>query len=159
MRRRRRRGHYDPAVDALDRAIIHHLGRDGRMTNIELAERIRLSASQCLRRVRRLEQAGIITGYHAAIDPAAVGRGFEITVQVDMVIKDRATIEAFEARVVELDEVVECLRMFGTPDYVVRVAVADQEAYEAFYMNELADLPGVARLNSQFAMKAVKGPR
>jgi DNA-binding Lrp family transcriptional regulator len=146
-------------VDSVDRAIIGHLRRDGRVSNIDLAERIRLSPSQCLRRVRRLEAAGVITGYHAAIAPEAIGRGFEITVQVDMVIKDRATIEAFEARVVELDEIVECLRMFGTPDYLVRVAVADQSAYEAFYMRELADLPGVARLNSQFAMKAVKPGR
>ena len=146
-------------MDGLDRAIIDHLRRDGRMSNIDLAERIRLSPSQCLRRVRRLEAGGVITGYHAAIAPEAIGRGFEITVQVDMVIKDRATIEAFEARVVELDEIVECLRMFGTPDYLVRVAVADQSAYEAFYMRELADLPGVARLNSQFAMKAVKSGR
>jgi DNA-binding Lrp family transcriptional regulator len=146
-------------VDSLDRAIIDHLRRDGRMSNIELAERIRLSPSQCLRRVRRLEAGRVITGYHAAIAPEAIGRGFEITVQVDMVIKDRATIEAFEARVVELDEIVECLRMFGTPDYLVRVAVADQTAYESFYMRELADLPGVARLNSQFAMKAVKPGR
>lgn len=143
-------------MDDVDRAIIGLLVGDGRMSNIDLAERIRLSPSQCLRRVRRLEAGGVITGYHAAIDPAAIGRGFEVTVQVDMVIKDRATIEAFEARVAGLDEIVECLRMFGTPDYLVRVAVADQAAYEAFYMDELADLPGVARLNSQFAMKVVK---
>jgi DNA-binding Lrp family transcriptional regulator len=106
--------------------------------------------------VRSLERAGVIRGYHAEIDPAAVGRGFEVTVHVELTFKDRATVEAFEAGIAVLDEVVECRRMFGLPDYVVRVAVADQAAYEAFYMNRLAELPGLARVNSQFTMKTVK---
>jgi DNA-binding Lrp family transcriptional regulator len=143
-------------VDAIDRDILRLLREDGRLSNIELAARVRLSPSPCLRRVRALERAGVITGYSALIDPTAVGRGFQVIVLADMLIKDQATIEAFEARVQELDEVSECRRMFGTPDYLLRVAVADQAAYERFYMNHLADLPGVARLNSQFTMKAVK---
>jgi Lrp/AsnC family transcriptional regulator, leucine-responsive regulatory protein len=147
---------HDLPVDALDRAILRHLQADGRLTNVELAERVRLSPSQCLRRVRSLERAGVIRGYHAEIDPASVGRGFEVTVHVELTLKDRATVEAFEAGIAALDEVVECRRMFGLPDYVVRVAVADQAAYEAFYMNELAELPGLARVNSQFTMKMVK---
>jgi DNA-binding Lrp family transcriptional regulator len=106
--------------------------------------------------VRSLERAGVIRGYHADIDPAAVGRGFEVTVHVELTLKDRATVEAFEAGIGALDEVVECRRMFGLPDYVVLVAVADQAAYEAFYMNKLAELPGLARVNSQFTMKMVK---
>ena len=148
---------HDLPVDAaLDRAILRHLQADGRLTNVELAERVRLSPSQCLRRVRSLERAGVIRGYHAEIDPAAVGRGFEVTVHVELTLKDRATVEAFDAGIAALDEVVECRRMFGLPDYVVRVAVADQAAYEAFYMNQLAELPGLARVNSQFTMKMVK---
>jgi Lrp/AsnC family transcriptional regulator, leucine-responsive regulatory protein len=143
-------------VDDLDRAILRHLQLDGRLTNVELAERVRLSASPCLRRVRALERAGVIRGYHADIDPAAVGRGFEVTVHVELALKDRATVEAFEAGITALDEVVECRRMFGLPDYVLRVAVADQRAYERFYMNRLAALPGLARVNSQFTMKTVK---
>jgi DNA-binding Lrp family transcriptional regulator len=107
--------------------------------------------------VRALERAGVIRGYHADIDPAAVGRGFEVTVHVELTLKDRSTVEAFETGIAALDEVVECRRMFGLPDYVVRVAVADQGAYEAFYMNKLAELPGLARVNSQFTMKMVKG--
>ena len=141
---------------ALDRAILRHLQADGRLTNVELAERVRLSPSPCLRRVRALERAGVIRGYHADIDPAAVGRGFEVTVHVELTLKDRATVEAFETGIAALDEVIECRRMFGLPDYVIRVAVADQAAYEAFYMNELAELPGLARVNSQFTMKMVK---
>ena len=143
-------------MDAIDRAILRQLQADGRLTNVDLAERVRLSPSPCLRRVRALEQAGVILGYHADIDPAALGRGFEVTVHVELTLKDRATVEAFEAGIAALDEVVECRRMFGLPDYVVRVAVADQAAYEAFYMNQLAELPGLARVNSQFTMKLVK---
>ena len=137
-------------------AILRHLQADGRLSNVELAERVRLSPSPCLRRVRALEQAGVIRGYHAEIDPAAVGRGFEVTVHVELTLKDRTTVEAFETAIAALDDVVECQRMFGLPDYVIRVAVANQAAYETFYMNELAELPGLARVNSQFAMKVVK---
>jgi Lrp/AsnC family transcriptional regulator, leucine-responsive regulatory protein len=143
-------------MDAVDRAIIRELQSDARLTNVELAERVRLSPSPCLRRVRALERSGVIRGYHADIDPAAFGRDFEVTVHVELTIKDRATVEAFEAGVASFEEVLECRRMFGIPDYVIRVAVADQHAYEAFYMNKLAELPGLARVNSQFTMKMVK---
>jgi Lrp/AsnC family transcriptional regulator, leucine-responsive regulatory protein len=143
-------------MDAIDRAILRQLQADGRISNAELAERVRLSPSPCLRRVRALERAGVIRGYHADVDPGALGRGFEVTVHVELTLKDRATVEAFEAGIAGFDEVLECRRMFGLPDYVVRVAVADQEAYEAFYMNRLAELPGLARVNSQFTMKTVK---
>jgi Lrp/AsnC family leucine-responsive transcriptional regulator len=77
-------------------------------------------------------------------------------VHVELTLKDRATVEAFEAGVAAFDEVVECRRMFGVPDYVMLVAVADQTEYESFYMNKLAELPGLARVNSQFTMKMVK---
>ena len=143
-------------MDGLDRAILRHLQDDGRLTNVELAERVRLSPSPCLRRVRALERTGVVRGYHADIDPAAVGRGFEVTVHVELTLKDRATVEAFEAGIAAFEEVVECRRMFGLPDYVILVAVADQVAYETFYMNKLAELPGLARVNSQFTMKMVK---
>ena len=144
-------------MDATDRAIIHELTRDGRLANVELAERIALSPSACLRRVRALEEAGVIRGYRAEIDPAAVGRAFEITVLVELSVKDRATVEEFERRIAAMEAVLECRRMFGVPDYIIRVAVADTAAYEAFYMSELAELPGVGRVNSQFTMKLVKG--
>ena len=143
-------------MDSLDLAILRQLQADGRLTNVELAERVRLSPSPCLRRVRMLESAGVIRGYHADVDPAAVGRGLEVTVHVELTFKDRATVEAFETAIAALDEVVECRRMFGLPDYIVQVAVADQAAYEAFYMSKLGELPGLARVNSQFTMKMVK---
>ena len=144
-------------MDRIDRAILAELERDGRLPNVELAARVNLSPSPCLRRVRALEQGGVIRGYHADLDPVAIGRGFEVTVHVELTLKDRSTVEAFEEAIAALDEVLECRRMFGLPDYVVRVAVADQAAYEAFYMNQLAELPGLARVNSQFTMKLVKG--
>jgi DNA-binding Lrp family transcriptional regulator len=146
-------------VDRIDSAIIDALQAEGRLSNVELADRVSLSPSPCLRRVRALEAAGIIRGYHADIDPARVGRGFEVVVHLDLALKDRATVEAFEAAIVDFEEVVECRRMFGLPDYVIRVAVTDPVAYEAFYMNKLAGLPGLARVNSQFTMKMVKRDR
>ena len=85
-------------VDALDRSILRHLQDDGRLSNVDLAAQVWLSPSPCLRRVRALEQAGVITGYSAQVDPAAVGRGFQVIVHAAMLIKDRGTIEAFEAR-------------------------------------------------------------
>jgi Lrp/AsnC family transcriptional regulator, leucine-responsive regulatory protein len=143
-------------MDAIDRAIIAELERDGRLANVELAARVNLSPSPCLRRVRALEEAGVIRGYHADIDPGAVGRAFEVSVLLELTQKDRGTVEAFERRIAGMEAVVECRRMFGVPDYIIRVAVADSPAYEAFYINELAELPGVGRVNSQFTMKLVK---
>ena len=145
-------------MDRLDRAILDQLEVNGRLTNAELADRVRLSPSACLRRVRALEAAGVIAGYHAVIDPAARDRGFQVLVYTTLMLRNRETIAAFEAAVVELDAVVECHRMFGDPDYVIRVAVADVEAYERFLIDTFADLPGMARMTSQFAMKTIKAP-
>ena len=146
----------DHALDPLDRAIIGHLTENARISNVELAALVHLSPSSCLRRMRNLEVRGVITGYTAKIDPAAVGRGFEVIVHVELGLKDRETVERFEEQIVGFEEVVECRRMFGIPDYLIRVLVADQAAYERFYMTRLAGLPGLARVNSQFAMKLVK---
>jgi DNA-binding Lrp family transcriptional regulator len=143
-------------MDKTDRAIIEELGRNGRLSNAELAERVRLSPSPCLRRVRQLEAAGVITGYHAAIDRNALGRGFEVLVHVMMTVNDRATVESFEYAIAGIDEVTECRRMFGEPDYLLWVEVASQAAYRDFYLNTLAVLPGVARITSQLTMLVVK---
>jgi DNA-binding Lrp family transcriptional regulator len=135
------------------------LQKRGRISNAELAAEVSLSPSPCLRRVRILEQAGVIRGYHAEIDPAAIGHGFQVLVYANMMVKDQKTIEAFEAEIVLLEEVVECRRMFGDPDYLIWVATADAESYERFYMTHLTNLPGVARMNSQFTMKVIKPNR
>jgi Lrp/AsnC family leucine-responsive transcriptional regulator len=145
------------AVDRTDRAILVELQQNGRLPNIELADRVGLSPSPCLRRVRNLEASGVITGYHAAIDPNAVGRGFQVILHVTMNAGERKeTMEAFEAEVAELDEVIECRRMFGDPDYLLWVAAADLESYEHLYMNRIVGLPGVARTTSQLTLKTIK---
>jgi DNA-binding Lrp family transcriptional regulator len=146
-------------MDKIDRAILLLLQKSGRISNAELAAEVSLSPSPCLRRVRMLEQAGVIRGYHAEIDPAAIGRGFQVLVYANMMVKDQKTIEAFEAEIVCLEEVVECRRMFGDPDYLIWVATTDAESYERFYMTHLTNLPGVARMNSQFTMKVIKPNR
>jgi len=143
-------------MDAVDRAILFHLQQDGRLSNVELAEKVNLSPSATLRRVRNLESDKTITGYHAVIDPAKVDRGYEVTVHVTLMLRTRETIETFEAALVELEDVVEAHRMFGDPDYLIHVAVKDPAAYEQFLIHRLADLPGLARMTSQFAMKTIK---
>jgi Lrp/AsnC family leucine-responsive transcriptional regulator len=143
-------------MDRVDRAILRQLMQEGRLSNTELADRVGLSPSPCLRRVRNLERAGVISGYHAAVDMAALGRGFEVLVHVEMAIQDRATLENFEAEIAQIDEVVQCRRMFGHPDYLLWIATADLGAYERLYMTRLTNLPGVARTNSQFTMKTIK---
>jgi Lrp/AsnC family transcriptional regulator, leucine-responsive regulatory protein len=143
-------------MDRVDRAILRQLMQEGRLSNTELADRVGLSPSPCLRRVRNLERAGVISGYHAAVDLAALGRGFEVLVHVEMAIQDRATLEAFEAEIAQIDEIVQCRRMFGQPDYLLWIATADLGAYERLYMTRLTNLPGVARTNSQFTMKTIK---
>src|SRR6266566_1020642 len=136
------------AMDEIDRAILAQLQEDGRLSNVELAERVGLSPSPCLRRVRALEAAGVITGYRAVLDPAKVDRAFQVLVHV--------TMAAFEAGVATIDEVIECRRMFGDPDYLLWIAVQDLQAYERLYMGKLVGLPGVARTTSQLTLKTVK---
>jgi DNA-binding Lrp family transcriptional regulator len=145
-------------MDAVDRQIIAELQRDGRLSNVELADRIGLTPAPCLRRVKRLESDGVILGYTARINPRAIGRGFEVLVNVDLTRKDRATFEAFEAAVAALGEVIEVRRMFGLPDYLLRVATASLESYENFVSTQLGDVPGVDKLDSHLTMKLIKSP-
>lgn len=144
------------AMDQLDRAILSHLQEDGRLTNAELADRVRLTPSPCLRRVRALEAEGAIQGYRAVLDPTMLGRGFQVFVSVDLIHTNHDTIVAFEGAVADLTEVIECHSMFGRPDYILRVAVADIAAYEAFVRHNLSSLPGVGQMTSQIALKAIK---
>jgi len=143
-------------LDAVDREILFQLQRDGRLTNVELARRVGLTPPPCLRRVKRLEDAGVITGYRAVVDPVAVGRGLEVFVDVDINANDLKTVQAFEATAAGYDEVVELRRMFGHPDYFLRIAVADHAAYEAFLTGKLIGLPGVLHVTSHITMKKLK---
>lgn len=143
-------------MDPLDRAIIDELRHDGRLTNQELAGRVGLTAAPCLRRVRRLEQEGVITGYTATIDPAALGVGFEVIIHADLVAKDWHTTKSFEDRVTAMEEVVEARRMFGLPDYFIRVQVADLPAYENWLTTRLLGDPAISRVDSRITMNLLK---
>lgn len=143
-------------MDDIDRAIIDQLQHEGRLTNLELADRVGLSPSPCLRRVRRLEARGVITGYTAIVDRQATGRSYEPLVWVTLSTVTRESMEAFEAAVQSIDDVVEVMRMMGQPDYLLRVATADANSFEALYMDHLARLPHVQTLTSQLAMKTIK---
>ena len=142
-------------MDSIDRAIVAELERDGRQTNVDLASRVGLTAGPCLRRVQRLEADGVIRGYRAVVDPAALGAGFEVLVQVTMDREDAATVAAFERGVAEIPEVRDAERLFGDPDYLLRVATADIEAFQRLRDEALATLPGVRRLTSTIVMKRV----
>src|SRR5215471_17312557 len=102
-------------IDQLDREILFQLRQDGRLSNVELARRVGLTPPPCLRRVKRLENAGVITGYRAVIDPAASGRALEVFVDVDIQVSDLKTVEDLEATMASYDEVIELRRMFGRP--------------------------------------------
>ena len=143
-------------LDAVDREILFQLQLDGRLTNVELARRVGLTPPPCLRRVKRLEDAGIITGYRAVINPAAIGRGLEVFVDVDIHANDLVTVQEFEATAAGYDEVIELRRMFGHPDYFLRVAVADHAAYEAFQTTKILGLPGVLHVTSHLTMRKIK---
>ena len=127
-----------------------HLRRDARLSNVELARRVGLTPPPCLRRVKRLEDDGVILGYRAQIDPAAEGRGMEVIVTVEI------NVTNFETAIAALDEVVEARRVFGTPDYFLRVAVADHTEYEQFQTHKLIGLPGIGRVVSYQTMKWIK---
>ncbi|MFI7062285.1 Lrp/AsnC family transcriptional regulator [Kribbella sp. NPDC050124] len=142
-------------MDAIDRAIIAELARDGRLSNVELANRVGLTAGPCLRRVQRLEADGVIQGYRAVLDPAALGRSFEVLVSITLEANDAEAVDRFEQTLVALDEVIELRRLFGAPDYFVRVAVADLTAYEAFLSTHILPIPRVQRVTSAFTMKVI----
>ena len=142
-------------MDLIDRKIIAELQAEGRLTVTELAQRVGLSVAPCHRRLRELERAGAIRGYRAVVDPAAIGLGFEVLVQVTMDREDAATIADFERGLAEIPEVRHAERLFGDPDYLLRVATADIAAYQTLRDEQLATLPGVGRLTSTIVMKRI----
>jgi Lrp/AsnC family transcriptional regulator, leucine-responsive regulatory protein len=143
-------------MDAIDRDILRSLQENGRMTNLELAKAVGLSPTPTLRRVRELERTGAIRGYRAIVDPEAVQRSFQVLVWVDLVQGTREAIEAFEQALLDIPDVVEAQRLFGEPDYLLRVAVRDSDEYEQLYTNRIAALPGVRKARSQIAMKTIR---
>jgi len=142
-------------IDRIDRGILEQLQDDGRMTNAALAERVHLSPSACLRRVRRLEDEGVIQGYAMLVDQGAVGRPTNIFVEITLHSQSEEALDAFEQAVAACPDVMECYLMSGDADYLLRVAAADTADYERIHRTHLARLPGVARIRTSFALRTV----
>ncbi len=140
----------------MDRAILTVLQREGRLPNSDLAERVHLSPSACHRRVARLEAGGVIRGYAALLDPHAAGRRSTIFVEITLRGQTTAMLEAFEAAVARLPDVLECHLMAGTADYLLKVAARDPEDFARIHREALAQLPGVAQMHSSFSLKVVR---
>lgn len=146
------------STDATDRRILEALQVEGRLANTALAERVRLSPSPCLRRVNNLEQQGVITGYRATLSRSAVGLGLTVFVQIKVSGHSRETADRFERAVADIPEVISCHLLSGDFDFLLEVVVSDLAAYERLLLDHLLNLPAVADLSSNIAIRAVKEP-
>ena len=143
-------------LDRTDRTILTELQRDGRLSNRELADRVHLSESACLRRVRALEDAGVIDRYAALVSQSKVGLPGNVFVSITLNRQEQADLAAFEEAVKRVPEVMECYLMTGAQDYLLRVVVSDAADFERLHSQHLTRLPGVARVQSSFALRTVR---
>ncbi|MDA0305114.1 MAG: Lrp/AsnC family transcriptional regulator [Proteobacteria bacterium] len=143
------------SLDAIDRKILETLQNDARIRNVELAERVGLSPSPCLRRVGMLEKKGIIKGYATLVDAKAAGLPVSVFVSVTLEKQVKKALGTFEKRINACPEVMECYLMTGDADYLLRVVTSDLDAYERFLIDQLTRIPGVASIKSSFALKQV----
>ncbi|MGO2539947.1 Lrp/AsnC family transcriptional regulator [Specibacter sp. AOP5-B1-6] len=143
-------------IDAIDKEILRALQGDGRMSATALAAEVGLTVAPCHRRLKDLEASGVISGYRAIVEPRAVGLGFEALVFVSLAQVDRATIDDFEAQVSGNRHITQAQRLFGDPDYILKILAKDLDDYQKFYDTELTSLPGVLRLRSTLVMKNLK---
>jgi Lrp/AsnC family leucine-responsive transcriptional regulator len=146
-------------LDAIDERILRVLATDGRVTNLALSQRVGLSPSATLRRVESLERRGVIRGYRAVLDRAAVGRGTVVYVTVALSDHSKAAQRAFEAVMARTPEVVECHTVAGTFDYLLRVETADLAAYKVFHDDVLGTVPTVRSITSVIVMESPKDGR
>lgn len=142
-------------MDRYDRHILDVLQQDGRVSNKQLAERVNLSESACLRRVRALEDSGTIQRYVAMLSQDKVGVSGDVLVHIGLHREEQSELAAFEEAVRQIPEVMECYLMTGEFDYLLRVVVADMADFERIHKEELTRLPGVARVNSSVAIRKV----
>ena len=142
-------------LDPIDRRILGEVQRDGRVTNQDLSERVGLSPSPCLRRVRRLEADGVIARYVALVDPVAVGLPVSAFIRVRLHQQDDRHLARFEAAVADFAEVMECYLMSGDADYQLRVLVESLGAFEDFLRQKLTRIEGVAEVTTSFALRAI----
>lgn len=146
-------------LDRTDLRMLATLQRQGRITNAELAAQVKLSPSACLRRLQRLETDGVIAGYAAQVDPAAVGLGLSAFVRVQLERHDSASVEHFVEAVTAWSEVVACHALSGDMDYLLHVFVADLDHFSAFLLDKLLNASGVADVNSSVVLRTVKRNR
>ena len=143
-------------LDNLDRRILDALQRNAKLSNVQLAEEVGLSPSPCLRRVRLLEEAGVIRGYHAQLDRSKAGLGLTVFVGVKVERHHDASANAFRAAVIDLPEVISCHVVSGESDFLLQVVLPDLASYEDFLFSTLLKLPGVSDIRSNFAISTVK---
>ena len=143
------------ALDRTDSQILKVLAQDGRISWRELAEKIGLSLTPTLRRIRRLEREGIISGYTARFDEQRLGLGITMYVLVTLERQTEETLKVFERRIVDVPEVMSCYLMTGDADYILRVVVSDLESYQRFMLDVLTRIPGVSHIQSSLAIKPV----
>ena len=143
-------------LDTVDLRILDELQRDGALTNVELARRVHLSPSPCLARVKALQQAGVIERYVAIANPAALGLGLNVFISISLTAQNKDSLAAFEGRIAEHEQVMECYLMTGDSDYLIRVVVADIAALERFILEQLTPIPGIEKIRSSFALKRVR---
>jgi len=144
------------ALDRTDLRVLALLQREGRLPNSELATQVNLSPSACLRRVQRMEAAGVITGYGARLDPLALGLGLQAFVRVQLQKHGQESVAHFAQNVQDWDEVVTCHALTGDMDYLLHVIVRDLEHFSNFLLDRLLNASGVADVNSSFVLRTVK---
>ncbi len=142
-------------LDSFDRKIVAALAGNGRMTTVELASRVGLSPSACTRRLQALEAAGVIAGYRAIVDAEAIGLGITAFVEITLDRQNDEALRAFERALAECPNVLSCHLMSGTSDYLIRVAARDLSDFQQLHATVLGHLPGVARIESKFALREV----
>lgn len=142
-------------LDAIDRRILALLQKEGRISNAELAVRVHLSPSACHRRVQRLEEAGVISGYVALLNARALRRQTTVFVEITLSGQADELLEAFERGVRAIPDVLECHLMAGTADYLLKIVVEDTDDFARIHRQHLARLPGVAQMHSSFALRTV----
>ena len=143
-------------LDRIDRRILHDLQTDGRMTNVELARRAGISAPPCLRRVRALEKAGLIKGYHAEVNAEALGFAVTVFAQVGLSSQAEADLKSFEALMASYLEVRECHMLAGEADFLLRIVATDWDAYQRFLTTRLTPAPNVSHVKSALAIRTSK---
>ena len=144
------------AFDDIDRQIMSHLQDDGRMTNVDLAERVGLTAPPCLRRVRALEEKGAIRGYHADLDPAALGYSITVFAMVSLKSQAEPDLAAFEAHVANLPEIRECYMLNGDIDFILKIVARDLSSFQQFLTTRLTTAPNVEHVRTSLTIRSSK---